>query len=148
MSRLSQIAAPVAIAAVLSSLAVPAMADGYYHRHNRYNGGDLAAVGAIGLLGGALLGSTMAAQPAPAPVYYDPPAPAYYVPPPPPPPVVYRPAPVVVYQQPAPVYAAAPLPAQHQAWCAGRYRSYNAYDNTWVDNRGNLRPCQSPYFGG
>lgn len=144
MFTLSKIAAPVAIAAVLSSLAVPAMADGYYHRHHRYDGGDLAAVGAIGLLGGALLGSSMASQPS-APVYYDPPPPVVYAAPPPPT-VVYRPAPVVVYQQPAPVYAAAPLPEQHQAWCAGRYRSYNAYDNTWIDNRGNLRPCQSPYY--
>ncbi|PIP00649.1 conserved exported hypothetical protein [uncultured Pleomorphomonas sp.] len=135
MSRLSKIAAPVAIAAVLSSLALPAMADGYYRHHHRYDGGDVAAAGAIGLLGGALLGATLASPP-PPPVYYDPP-PVVYAPPPPP----------VIYQQPAPVYAVS-MPAAHQAWCSGRYRSYNAYDNTWVDNRGNLRPCQSPYFGG
>ena len=143
MFRLSKIAAPVAIAAVLSSLALPALADGYYHhRHDR---GDVAAAGAIGLLGGAILGAALASPPS-APVYYDPPPPpVYYAPPPPP--VIYRPAPVVVYQQPAPVYAA-PMPQEHQAWCAGRYRSYNSYDNTWVDNRGNLRPCQSPYYGG
>ena len=142
MFRLSKIAAPVAIAAVLSSLALPALADGYHHRHHRYDGGDVAAAGAIGLLGGALLGAALASPPSP-PVYYEPAPPVYYEPP-----VVYRPAPVVVYRQPTPVYAAAPLSSEHQAWCAGRYRSYNAYDNTWVDNRGNLRPCQSPYFGG
>ncbi len=135
MSRLSNIAVPVAIAAVLSSLAVPAMADGYYH-HRHSDRGDVAAAGVIGLLGGTILGATLA-SPAPPPVYYEPV----------PPPVVYRPAPVVVYQQPAAVYAA-PMPGEHQAWCAGRYRSYNSYDNTWTDNRGNLRPCQSPYFGG
>lgn len=145
MSRLSKIAAPVAIAAVLSTLALPAMADGYYHHRHHSDSGDVVAAGAIGLLGGALLGAALASPPAP-PVYYEPAPPVYYAPPPPP--VVYRPAPVVVYRQPAPIYAAAPMSAEHQAWCSGRYRSYNSYDNTWVDNRGNLRPCQSPYFGG
>ncbi|WP_053239596.1 BA14K family protein [Pleomorphomonas koreensis] len=137
MLRLSKIAAPVAIAAVLSSLALPALADGYYHHHHRSNGGDIAAAGVIGLIGGTMLGAALASPP-PPPVYYEPA----------PPPVIYQPAPVVVYQQPAPVYAAVPMSGEHQAWCAGRYRSYNAYDNTWVDNRGNLRPCQSPYYGG
>lgn len=142
MSTLHKLAAPLAAAAVVSMLAMPAMADDrYYHRH--MNRGDVAAAGVIGLIGGTILGAALASPPPPP--YYEPPQ-VYYAPPPPP--VVYRPAPVVVYEPAPTVVYDAPSSSQHAAWCAGRYRSYNAYDNTWIDNHGRLRPCQSPYYGG
>lgn len=141
MPRLIRFAAPLAIAAMATMLAFPAAAGGRYHHHS--DGGDVAAAAAIGIIGGVLLGSALASPPPPPPVYYYEPVP--------PPPVYYRPAPRVVYQ-PVPVYDAPvyepSLSAQHQSWCAGRYRSYEPYDNTWVDNHGRLRPCQSPYYGG
>ncbi|MFD2258907.1 BA14K family protein [Chelativorans composti] len=31
-------------------------------------------------------------------------------------------------------------------WCAQRYRSYRAYDNTFQPYNGPRRPCRSPYF--
>lgn len=142
MSTLSKLATPLAAAAILSMVAMPAMADGYRHHHS--NRGDVAAAGVIGLIGGAMLGAALASPPSP-PDYYAPP-PVYYDPPPPPP-VYYRPAPVVVYRPAPPVVYAEPSSSEHTAWCAGRYRSYNAYDNTWIDNYGRLRPCQSPYGG-
>ena len=141
MPMLPKLAAPLMVAAVLSTIAAPAMA--WERDHHHMDRGDVAAAGVIGLIGGAILGSALASPP-PPPVYYEP---SYE--PAPPPPVYYRPAPVVVYQPaPQPVYAAQPVDSQHAAWCAGRYRSYNAYDNTWIDNHGRLRPCQSPYYGG
>jgi hypothetical protein len=49
-------------------------------RYRRHRGRDAAiAAGAVGLMGGILLGSTMANS---APAYYDPPPPRYYAPPP------------------------------------------------------------------
>jgi BA14K-like protein len=33
----------------------------------------------------------------------------------------------------------------HEGWCAAKYRSYNPYDNTWIDKCGRLRICVSPY---
>lgn len=53
---------------------------------------------------------------------------------PPPPPPVYRGGP------------AAGLPPAHVQWCAQRYRSYRAYDNTFQPYNGPRRPCRSPYF--
>lgn len=143
MSTLSKLATPLAAVAILSMLAMPASAGGFNH----HSGRDVAAAGVIGLIGGAMLGAALAApqQSEPQPGYYAPP-PVYYNPPPPPP-VYYRPAPVVVYRPAPPVVYAEPESSEHTAWCAGRYRSYNAYDNTWIDNYGRLRPCQSPYGG-
>jgi hypothetical protein len=33
----------------------------------------------------------------------------------------------------------------HVEWCANRYRSYRAYDNTYQPNYGPRRQCNSPY---
>lgn len=33
----------------------------------------------------------------------------------------------------------------HSEWCANRYRSYRAYDNTYQPNNGPRRQCVSPY---
>ena len=62
---------------------------------------------------------------------------------PPPPPVVYARPPVYVANPP--VYAAPPQVPARVAWCQARYRTYNPYNNTWVDNYGQLRVCVSPY---
>lgn len=40
---------------------------------------------------------------------------------------------------------AAKVSAAHIAWCADRFRSYRAYDNTYTSYRGVKRQCQSPY---
>ncbi len=34
--------------------------------------------------------------------------------------------------------------SNHQQWCASRYRSYRAYDNTFQPNNGPRRQCVSP----
>ena len=36
-------------------------------------------------------------------------------------------------------------PNSHAAWCADRYRTYRAYDNTYVPRAGVRAQCQSPY---
>jgi hypothetical protein len=33
----------------------------------------------------------------------------------------------------------------HVSWCANRYRSYRAYDNSYQPNYGSRRACVSPY---
>ncbi|KQU83314.1 hypothetical protein ASD12_09770 [Mesorhizobium sp. Root102] len=38
------------------------------------------------------------------------------------------------------------LPASHVRWCASRYRSYNAADNSYMSYSGQERPCVSPYL--
>ncbi len=35
--------------------------------------------------------------------------------------------------------------SSHVNWCANRYRSYRAYDNTFQPNNGPRRACLSPY---
>ncbi|MFN0264331.1 BA14K family protein [Tepidamorphus sp. 3E244] len=35
---------------------------------------------------------------------------------------------------------------RHVNWCHSQYRSYDAYDNTWVSYSGNVRQCRSPYW--
>ena len=44
---------------------------------------------------------------------------------------------------PVPVYRA--VPAAHVAWCARRYRSYDAHTNTFQPYHGPRRACRSPY---
>lgn len=95
------------------------------HRH--HHGAGIAAGAALGLLGGVIIGSALA--PRYEPNYYAP-APRTY----------YRPAPRTYYR-PARSYGA----DAHVAWCADRYRSYRAWDNSWVDYGGNVRNCESPY---
>ncbi|MER9299783.1 BA14K family protein [Mesorhizobium sp. M0621] len=41
---------------------------------------------------------------------------------------------------------AAELPPPHLAWCASRYRSYRADDNSYMSYSGQQRPCISPYL--
>lgn len=38
------------------------------------------------------------------------------------------------------------MPVDHVRWCQARYRSYDAYSNTFQPNRGARRTCVSPYF--
>lgn len=49
-----------------------------------------------------------------------------------------------------PRYYAAPAPEginpRHYEWCANRYRSYRAYDNTFQPNVGPRQQCLSPYY--
>lgn len=52
-----------------------------------------------------------------------------------------RPAPRYV----APGYVPVNAGDAHVAWCARKYRSYNVYDNTWIDKHGRVRLCASPY---
>lgn len=35
--------------------------------------------------------------------------------------------------------------SRHRAWCAGRYKTYNARNNTYVSSSGKLKQCNSPY---
>jgi hypothetical protein len=61
---------------------------------------------------------------------------------------VYRPAPVYVAP---PVYRVAPapryaMPHNHVSWCASRYKSYRASDNTFQPYNGPRRTCASPYW--
>lgn len=124
-----------AAAATVAASAGPSLAGDRWH-----DSGDVAAAGAIGLLGGVLLGQALSQPAYPEPVYVAPP-PVYVEPSPvyvaPPPRVYYRPGP--------PVYVNGPIDDEHSAWCASRYRSYNPEDNTWVDRYGRLRACQSPF---
>ncbi|WP_181705559.1 BA14K family protein [Chthonobacter rhizosphaerae] len=107
---------------------------------------DVVAGAALGVLGGVLIGQALAPQPLyaapppPPPVYYEP-QPVYVAPPP-----VYR-QPQVIYEEPRPSrhYRRVSARAAHRDWCEDRYRSYDAYDNTWVDRYGRVRECVSPY---
>lgn len=130
-------AAALAAVAVCAAIApLPALADGFYrpHRYGGYYGhgdGDLVAAGALGLLGGAVIAGALM----PPPPVYAPPVPAYV-------PVV--PAPVYA-PPPVPVYSGPVVMTPHVSWCRSRYRSYNVYTNTWIDNYGRVRACMSPY---
>lgn len=134
--------ASLTLAALLvTASAAPSLAGGRHHDHS----GDVLAGAAVGVLGGILLGQALSAPSYPEPVYVSP-APVYAAPPVyVPPRVVYRPAPVPVYDEP--VYEAPyDSPAdEHAAWCASRYRSYDALEDTWVDRYGRVRACVSPF---
>jgi len=49
-----------------------------------------------------------------------------------------------IYNQPRAVYSGSLSPS-HVNWCANRYRSYRASDNTFQPNNGGRRYCNSPY---
>lgn len=49
-----------------------------------------------------------------------------------------------INNQPAPVYRGGSGNA-HVQWCANRYRSYRAYDNTFQPYNGGRQQCYSPY---
>jgi len=51
----------------------------------------------------------------------------------------------------APTVEAAPrassgINPRHYDWCAGRYRSYDRYSNTFIANGGRRQECLSPYY--
>ena len=99
-------------------------------RERAFAGGVVA-----GLAGAAILGGIARAhEPLYAPGYHV--RPTYYAP-------VYRP----VYVAPAPVrrvrYRATNA---HADWCFARYRSYDAYSDTYQPYHGPRRPCLSPYL--
>jgi len=50
-----------------------------------------------------------------------------------------------VTAQPRYVAPAPSMGSAHVAWCANRYRSYRAYDNTFQPNNGPRQQCYSPY---
>jgi hypothetical protein len=56
-----------------------------------------------------------------------------------PPPIPLLPGP------PGPPPVIMPPPPEALAWCARRYRSYSAYDNSFQPSRGPRRQCYSPY---
>ncbi len=46
------------------------------------------------------------------------------------------------YERPA----AAGINPRHYEWCANRYRSYRAFDNTFQPNNGPRQQCLSPFY--
>ncbi|MBY4592439.1 BA14K family protein [Rhizobium redzepovicii] len=50
-----------------------------------------------------------------------------------------------VVAQPRYVAPAPRMGSSHVAWCASRYRSYRAYDNTFQPYNGPRQQCYSPY---
>ncbi len=47
---------------------------------------------------------------------------------------------------PAPVYRSSGLNPRHYEWCAGRYRSYDSYSNTFQPYNGPRQTCYSPFY--
>lgn len=78
-------------------------------------------------------------------ILYQAPAPTYVVPAPPPPVYVVPAPPTYVVPAPPPVYGG--YSQAHYAWCAQRYRSYDARSNTFQPlGAVPRRPCISPYM--
>ncbi len=51
------------------------------------------------------------------------------------------------YVEPAPAYDGGDdINPRHYEWCAERYRSYDAYSNSFQPNYGPRQTCYSPYF--
>lgn len=46
----------------------------------------------------------------------------------------------------APKVVVSGLPATHIAWCQGRYKSYQAWNNTFNPGHGGRKQCRSPYW--
>ena len=135
-------------ATTLSALPAAQAGDGW-RRHHRYDSGDVAAAGVLGLAVGALAGAA-AAAPGPdyyydGPVYADP---AYREP-------IYREyrEPVRVYREvrprPArvyePVYAGSlePWSPEWYDYCESRYRSFNPRTGTFTGYDGERYFCQA-----
>lgn len=55
---------------------------------------------------------------------------------------------VPIYDTSPPVVRFVPRYRGHEAWCAARYRSYDAWSDTWQPYDGPRRPCRSPYRWG
>lgn len=51
-----------------------------------------------------------------------------------------------VMSQPRPVYRGSGLNPRHYEWCQARYRSYDAYSNTFQPYGGPRQQCFSPYY--
>lgn len=49
-------------------------------------------------------------------------------------------------QRVAPPPVGAAMPVSHVRWCQGRYRSYDAYSNTFQPYNGPRQVCVSPYW--
>ncbi|MGK6313920.1 BA14K family protein [Neorhizobium sp. DT-125] len=47
---------------------------------------------------------------------------------------------------PAPVYGGGGLNPRHYEWCSSRYRSYDAYSNSFQPYNGPRQTCYSPYY--
>ncbi|MBY5914180.1 BA14K family protein (plasmid) [Rhizobium leguminosarum] len=77
--------------------------------------------------------AAMAQVPPPIPLLPGPPGP---------PPVIMPPPPEAL--APSEEYSNQ-YDGRHYAWCARRYRSYSAYDNSFQPSRGPRRQCYSPY---
>lgn len=75
--------------------------------------------------------AAMAQVPPPIPLIPGPPGPPPIIMPPP------APAPSEEYS--------IRYDERHYDWCARRYRSYSAYDNSFQPNHGPRRQCYSPY---
>lgn len=120
----------VGAAAAMLVATVPGSAEAGYRYHGRYDGGAAVAAGIIGLGVGAILGSALA-QPRGyyGPGYYGP-GPAYY-------------GPAPVYRRAAPVYyAPEPWSPDWYAYCASKYRSFDARSGTYVTYGGERRYCR------
>lgn len=50
------------------------------------------------------------------------------------------------YRDPPRRYRSGSLPGEHYIWCDRRFRTYRAYDNTYVPKRGYRAQCRSPYW--
>ncbi|RWX77187.1 BA14K family protein [Neorhizobium lilium] len=55
-------------------------------------------------------------------------------------------APRYVEPAPAPVYRSTGINPRHAEWCSNRYRSYDAYSNTFQPYNGPRQSCVSPYY--
>lgn len=52
-----------------------------------------------------------------------------------------------VYHQPAPrYYRPSSPPGEHYRWCDWRFKTYRAWDNTYIPRRGVRAQCRSPYW--
>lgn len=127
-----------AVAAMTLS-ALPAANARDWHRHHR--GGDALAAGVVGLAAGALIGSALAAPPAPPP-YYDGPVgyddDGYYERPS----YVVRRAPVRVVRD----YEMGGIEPWTREWvryCSSRYRSFDARSGTFVGYDGQEHFCNA-----
>lgn len=139
----------LAVGATALTAVSPAFADGWrrygpppIERHHHH--GDAAALGALGLATGLIVGSAIASsRPAPGPVYEPYPVDPYRHAPPPP---VYDADPGYYPEAPRPVtdYRVQTLQPWSPAWydyCASRYRSFDPSSGTFAGYDGNRHFC-------
>ncbi|KQY15391.1 BA14K family protein [Rhizobium sp. Root482] len=129
----------LATAAVVIPTVTPAQADhrrghrDYYRHHGHYNGGDAAALGALGLATGVIIGGAIASQPRYQERVYIDPEPEYY-----------RPRPV--YRRPVVVQNYGSLEPWSPAWyryCEQRYRSFEPRSGTFTGYDGQQHFCNA-----